>query len=193
VILSVRPERPPIAVIGVGNALMQDDGFGPAMIARLEARGGLPASVELVDVGTAGFDLMHQLLGRTHVLLLDAVAGRAGDAPGTMAQLPHAQLVAMPRHGARASPHEPGVLAAIQVAALAGELPRELLLVGVVPGSMAMGTELTEPVRRAMNPAEAIVRRAVQRWASGQPYQTAPRADASAVAAAGGDAATPHR
>jgi hydrogenase maturation protease len=164
VILSVRLERPPMAVIGVGNALMQDDGFGPAMIRRLASGGAWPERVELVDVGTAGFDLMHQLLGRTHVLLLDAVAAPGGEPPGTLVQVTHGQLVTMPRRGARASPHEPGILAAIQVAALADELPQELLLVGVVPASMEMGTELSGPVTGALDAAEAAVRRAINRW-----------------------------
>lgn len=163
-ILTVRPERPPIAVIGVGNALMQDDGFGPAMIRALESRGDWPTSVELIDAGTAGFDLMHQLLGRTHVVLLDAVAAPSGEPPGSVVVFSHEQLLTMRRHGARGSPHEPGILAAIQVAELAGELPQELLLVGVVPASMDMGTELSVPVTQALDAAEAAARTAIIRW-----------------------------
>ena len=41
-----------VAVFGCGNILLGDDGFGPAVIARLERKSMLPASVRLEDVGT---------------------------------------------------------------------------------------------------------------------------------------------
>ena len=162
-LLTVAVERATVAIIGVGNVLMRDDAFGPAMIRRLEAaRGdgpGLLQGVELVDAGTAGFDLMHQLLGRARVLLLDTVAARQGEAPGTVLVYTHDELMAMRRQAPRGSPHEPGVLAALQVADLAGALPRVTLL-GVVPHDEGLGEGLTPtvaatPTRRAASPPEA--------------------------------------
>lgn len=43
---------PEVAVFGCGNMLLGDDGFGPAVIARLEQKCMLPASVRVEDVGT---------------------------------------------------------------------------------------------------------------------------------------------
>ncbi|GAB1341723.1 hydrogenase maturation protease [Gemmatimonas sp.] len=151
-LLTVAVQRAPCAIIGVGNALMCDDAFGPAMIRELE---GLPLfaqlgeRVELVDAGTAGFDLMHQLLGRERVLLLDAVAPRDGEPAGTMRLIEHDELLAMSHHNARGTPHEPSILAALHVADLAGALPQVTLL-GVVPADVSMGTHTSEAVRAAM-------------------------------------------
>jgi hydrogenase maturation protease len=157
-LLSAAVSRPPLAIIGVGNALMRDDAFGPHVIRRLERDPRLRSrhDIELVDAGTAGFDLMHHVLGREAVILLDAVAAREGDTPGTLRVLEHHELLAMRGAAARGSPHEPSILAALQVAQLAGELP-QVTLVGVVPADLGMGTELSAAVETAVDAAIALV------------------------------------
>jgi hydrogenase maturation protease len=158
-LLSVEVTRAPMAIIGVGNALMHDDAFGPLMVRRLERVGLVRdrADVELVDAGTAGFDLMHHVLGREAVILLDAVAPREGECAGTVRVMTHDELLGMRRAGMRGSPHEPGIIAALQVAELAGALP-QVTLVGVVPLDTSMGIGLSGPVRAAMDAAEDAVR-----------------------------------
>ena len=151
-LLTVTVQRAPFAIIRVGNALMRDDAFGPTMIRELEALPlftQLADRVELVDAGTAGFDLMHQLLGRERVLLLDAVAPRDGEPAGTLRVIEHDELLAMSHHNARGTPHEPSILAALHVADLAGALPHVTLL-GVVPADVSMGTDTSAAVREAM-------------------------------------------
>lgn len=157
-LLTAAVSRPAIAIIGVGNALMRDDAFGPHMIRRLEQDPVLRArhDIELVDAGTAGFDLMHHVLGRDSVILLDAVAPREGEAPGTLRVIAHEELMTMRGSTARGSPHEPSIPAALQVAQLAGELPH-VTLVGVVPADLGMGTELSAAVETAVDAAIRLV------------------------------------
>lgn len=161
-LLTVQLTRAPVAIIGVGNALLRDDGFGPLMVRRLEQAPALRdrLALEFVDAGTAGFDLMHQLLGREHVILLDTVAPRDGEPPGTARVIAHDELLALGRRGARGSPHEPSIVASLQVAALAGELPH-VTLVGVVPQDLGAGVGLSGVVRAAMDAAEDAVISAV--------------------------------
>ena len=53
----VSPERQKqILVAGVGNAWMQDDGFGSEAARRLEGR-ELPSGVTVMDFGSGGLDL----------------------------------------------------------------------------------------------------------------------------------------
>ncbi len=60
-----------VVVIGCGNVLFGDDGFGPAVIERLHADYLLPDEVVAVDAGTAAGEL-----------LLDALLGE--ETPGTL-------------------------------------------------------------------------------------------------------------
>ena len=46
-----------IRVLGLGNVLMSDDGFGPYVARVLEAFYEFPDDVEVIDVGTPGLDL----------------------------------------------------------------------------------------------------------------------------------------
>jgi coenzyme F420 hydrogenase subunit delta len=49
-------------VLGCGNPLLGDDGFGPKVIEHLEALGPPPATTAFVDAGTAVRDILFDLL-----------------------------------------------------------------------------------------------------------------------------------
>jgi hydrogenase maturation protease len=66
-------------ILGVGNPFRRDDGFGPAVIARLQTDESV-RGVDLVDGGTDGFALMDYMQSYEKVLIVDAV--NMGSAPG---------------------------------------------------------------------------------------------------------------
>ena len=69
-----------VLVAGVGNVLRGDDGFGPAVTARLER---LPTQVTVVETGIGGLALLQELMsGYDGLVLIDAV--ERGAAPGTV-------------------------------------------------------------------------------------------------------------
>gem|GEM_PF-6232927 len=73
--------RPGILILGVGNILQKDDGIGVRVIERLMATDVSPRA-ELLDGGTAGMDLLSEVIGREKVVVVDAVRG--GGAPGAV-------------------------------------------------------------------------------------------------------------
>ena len=142
------------AVLGLGNVLMGDDALGPWVVAQLLARWEFPADVEVHDLGTPGLDLHPFLAGRTTLILVDVV--RADDPPGTLKLYDKDQLL---RHapGPRVSPHDPGVKETLLALDFAGDGPREVVLVGVVPQDTDPGTGLSAPVQAAAARAEEAV------------------------------------
>ena len=85
--------RPRILVAGIGNVLRGDDGFGPAVVQALLARGALPAGVHAVELGIGGVGLVHELMdGYDAVVIVDAVD--RGGALWVMGALPLAHGVA---------------------------------------------------------------------------------------------------
>ena len=69
-------------VAGFGNVLRGDDGFGVAVIHRLQARGPA-AGVNVIEIGTAGIRLAQELLTPyDRLMIVDAMA--RGGAPGTV-------------------------------------------------------------------------------------------------------------
>ena len=136
-----------IAVLGLGNVLMGDDGFGPCAARVLESEWELPPDVAVQDLGTPGFDLAPWLADTEIVIVLDAVA--ASGAPGDVRIYAREELFRR-APGPRLGPHDPGLREALLSAELAGVAPRELWVVGVVPARVAPGPGLSPPVRAAV-------------------------------------------
>jgi len=143
-------------VIGLGSPLMGDDGLGIVALERL--RPFAPDTVELIDGGTWGMNLLHLVESADRLLLLDAID--AGKAPGEPIELVDHEV---PRYfAAKLSPHEIDLRDVLALAELRGALPGEIVALGVQPGEVQMGTELTAPVAAAI---DALVERAVERLA----------------------------
>lgn len=74
-----------VMVFGVGNILKGDDGIGPAVVNYLEAEGGLPEDVGLLDIGTSIRQVLFDLLmidqRPKRMLVVDAVT-EEGHEPG---------------------------------------------------------------------------------------------------------------
>jgi hydrogenase maturation protease len=134
--------------LGLGNTLCGDDGIGPALIEELSRHSEQWAGkVELVDGGTQGLALLGLVAGRRAALILDAVAW--GGDPGTIHVLRRPTLAAN-RAG---SAHEGNAGELLAAAALLGDLPEQLVILGIQQQNIATGTGLSEAVRGAIQPA----------------------------------------
>lgn len=152
-----------IRVLGLGNVLMGDDGFGPFVIEALTAGWVFPAHVSVIDVGTPGLDLAPFLIGADAVIVVDSV--RSEGPPGTLRLYQRAAILAhapQPRLG----PHDPGFKQALLTLDFAGCGPREVLLVGAIPQTIAPRARLSPPVRAAVNDAVQAVLAELERLGS---------------------------
>ena len=140
-------------VLGIGNLLLQDEAVGVRVIQELEQRYRIPPEVELLDGGTSGMDLLDQMAGREHLLVVDAV--RTGAAPGTIAQLVDDEVPAFFR--LRVSPHEIGLCDVLAALRLTGETPGSISLIGVVPASTELSLELSPTITAQLDPLLAAV------------------------------------
>lgn len=73
-----------VLVLGIGNTLLSDEGFGPAAIFYLESNFHWPKNITLLDGSTLGLMLMPELLECDFAIILDIALG--GNAPGTFYQ-----------------------------------------------------------------------------------------------------------
>ena len=79
-------------IVGLGNPLAGDDGFGPAVLRHLDREGSLPEDVALVPTCTDLLGLLDVLERYETVVLVDALVG--GDRPaGQVAVLEESTLL----------------------------------------------------------------------------------------------------
>ncbi|PLX90255.1 MAG: HyaD/HybD family hydrogenase maturation endopeptidase [Desulfuromonas sp.] len=149
-----------ILVLGLGNTIMTDDGFGVKVVNALSSRYRFEGPVTLLDGGTLGLDLLPYLENLEKLLIVDALDMRA--APGTISRIEGEEV---PRaFASKLSVHQMGLQDLLAVAELQGHVPKELVVWGVQPESIEMGTELTARVEAAVDPVMAAVIDELGRW-----------------------------
>lgn len=157
-------------VVGVGNVLHGDDGFGVEVARRLGER-PLPPGVTVAETGIGGIHLVHELMaGYDALVVVDAVD--RDRPPGTVMVIEAevTDAAALPvdeRHDLLADMHLATPERALTVARAAGVLPERTIIVGCQPvETETLGIGLTEPVSQAVERAVAETERCVRELVS---------------------------
>jgi hydrogenase maturation protease len=149
-----------ILVLGLGNSIMTDDGFGVRAVNTLSSRYHFQGEVTLVDGGTLGLDLLPYLEDVDTLLIIDALDMR--NEPGRIFRLEGEEV---PRaFASKLSVHQMGLQDLLAVAELQGHVPKRLVVWGVQPESIEMGTDLTTKVAAAVEPIVQNVLDELQAW-----------------------------
>lgn len=128
----------PIAVVGIGNILMHDEGIGVRVIEHL-AQMKLPDGVELVDGGTAGADLIDVFSDRKLLIIVDAISGEY--APGTVLRMSPEDTVKA--DVTALSLHEVGIVETLEMTKHLNCAPQKVVVFGVKPGELSCGIGLS--------------------------------------------------
>ena len=151
--------RKRVTVIGVGNTLLTDDGVGVRVIEAMRGLSLPDIDLTLVDGGTSPDAFLSLPGGTDRLIIVDALA--AGGGPGTIYRL-EPETEGQPT-GVSLSLHELDVRAALRMLKLAGRPPRETVLIGVEPGSVAVGIGLSPGVEARLSLIVEAVRSEIQR------------------------------
>jgi len=127
-------------ILGAGNLLLSDEGLGVHFIRHLQAHYTLPADVEVFDAGTLGLMAGHKLEEADRVYVVDVIA--APGAPGACIRYNKEDFL-LKRIPLKLSPHQIGLQEMLLVSSLRGRCPAEVILIGIIPCSVAPGTELS--------------------------------------------------
>lgn len=138
-------KQKPIAIIGVGNALMGDEGIGIHAISYLQ-QFEWPHETELIDAGVPGPSLLYLLEKRKLSIIIDC--GDFGGQPGEVLVVPQERL--KKAGDTPVSLHETSLLGTL---ALAEELEMEIgpvILICIQPKTLEMSTNISDEVSHSL-------------------------------------------
>jgi hydrogenase maturation protease len=115
-------------IIGVGNILFRDEGFGIRVIEKLESLYEFSENVELVDGGVLGVNLLGVISQPDHLIVVDAVKNKGN--PGDIYRLEGDQIP--DRIRAKNSLHQVDFLEALTLCQALDKVP-EVVILGVEP------------------------------------------------------------
>lgn len=142
-----------IMVIGVGNVLMKDEGFGIHVVKRMEQMFAFPENVEIVDGGVLGVHLLGIISKPDHLIVVDVVRG--GGKPGDMYRIEQQDIPARIR--AKNSVHQVDFLEALALLQAMDHQP-EVVILGVEPEDITtLETDLTEAIEEKVGPIIDLV------------------------------------
>ena len=151
---------PRVTVLGVGNVLLSDEGFGVRVAEALDAAYDFPDDVQVLDGGVLGMELLRFVTGTEKLLILDAL--REGGVDGKCRRLSDEEVKAHFRE--KLSAHEIGVQDVLTFLEVTGKPVGEVVVIGAEPVSLEAGLSLSEEMTPRVREAAAMAAKELSRW-----------------------------
>jgi hydrogenase maturation protease len=123
-------------IIGLGNLLLSDEGIGIHLIRKLSEHQDKFPSVDFIDAGTGGMNVLHLIANRKKAVIIDCV--KMGKRPGTIKRFEPAD-VQTTKKMMHFSLHEADILQIINLSKQLGECPDKIVIFGIEPESLELG------------------------------------------------------
>lgn len=148
-----------IAIIGMGNPFMRDEGVGIRVVAELQ-QSDLAETVDVLDLGTSGMNVLHELDGRDKVIFVDCTM--MGTPPGTLRRFTPDDVVSR-KEQSGLSLHEGDLLQTLALARQLGTCPADVVIFGIEPKVVDYGDHLSPELEENLDAYQAAVRAEVGR------------------------------
>jgi hydrogenase maturation protease len=162
--------KPRILVLGIGNILWADEGFGVRVVEEFHRAYELPPQVTLLDGGTQGLYLVNFLQETDRLIVFDAID--YGLEPGTL-KIVWDDEVPKFTGAKKMSLHQTGFQEVLSAADLLGHVLEKTVLIGCQPLDLEdWGGSLTPPVRDVIPAAIETARMILSEWGVECPART---------------------
>jgi hydrogenase maturation protease len=136
-------QQPQITILGIGNILLTDEGFGVRVIEKLFDEYEFPDHVAVVEGGVLGIHLLGTLSKADHLIVVDAVKNK--QPPGTLYRLEKEELPE--RILMKNSLHQTDFLETLTLCEMIDKAPQTIVVLGAEPEDIVThSVELTPAV-----------------------------------------------
>lgn len=140
-----------ILLLGIGNVLWADEGFGVRVIERLQKGYRFPDQIKVMDGGTQGVYLVEHVQAADVLIVFDAID--YGLPPGTLKRIENDDVPNF-LGAKKMSLHQTGFQEVLAMAQMLGRYPQHLLLIGVQPEELDdYGGSLRPSIKAQVQPA----------------------------------------
>lgn len=148
-------------VIGIGNILWADEGFGVRAVEAYHKKFSEDRRVRVIDGGTLGAYLINEVMDAKRILIFDCCDFK--DKPGTLKLLKNGDIALWSL--TKISAHQAGMNDVLVMAALEGYEPQAISVIGVQPLELNdYGGSLTETVAQRIDEALCLAEKELSSW-----------------------------
>ena len=149
-----------ITILGIGNILLTDEGFGVRVIEKLFEDYEFPDNVAVVEGGELGIHLLGTLSKADHLIVVDAVKNK--QPPGTLYRLEKDELPE--RILMKNSLHQTDFLETLTLCQMIDKSPETIVVLGAEPEDIEThSVDLTPVVAARLDDTVALVLRELER------------------------------
>jgi hydrogenase maturation protease len=146
-------------ILGIGNVLQKDDGVGVYAAEYLSQNYDFSPSIEIINGGVEGINLLDIFIENNDILILDTIA--IDDTPGSIYIIPSQELGGYGLNSGSA--HEIGVLECLDILELQG-LPRpKSTIVAIIPQEISFSFDLSETLREKFDSYIRLILNEIQK------------------------------
>ncbi|HEY9160946.1 MAG TPA: HyaD/HybD family hydrogenase maturation endopeptidase [Desulfomonilia bacterium] len=149
-----------ITILGLGNILLSDEGFGVHFVRYIEQKYIFPENVELIDGGVMGYVLL-DIFDRSDIMIvIDCI--KLGDKPGSIFRFTHEEFLT--KIPPPTSAHEVKFSDVLIKAEMMGDLP-EIVFLCIIPKEFKdMELEMTDELKNRLPVMEGLLLKELERF-----------------------------
>ena len=148
-------------IMGVGNILWADEGFGNRAVEAFHRKWRTPSDVQVIDGGTLGYFLQEFIEETDNILIFDCADVQCE--PGTLKVIEGKDIT--PYLQTKVSAHQQGLNDLFGMALIRGRYPKNIAIIGCQPKTMEdYGGSLTPEVSECIGPALVKAEEILTHW-----------------------------
>jgi hydrogenase maturation protease len=146
-------EKRRITILGLGNILLADEGFGVHFIRHIEEKYIFPDNVELIDGGVMGYVLLDIFERSDIMIVIDCI--KLDDEPGSIFRFTHEEFLT--KIPPPTSAHEVKFSDVLIKAEMIGDLP-DMVFLCIIPKEFKdMDLEMTPDLKKRLPVMESLL------------------------------------
>jgi hydrogenase maturation protease len=136
-----------IALLGLGNLLLMDEGVGVHVVKSVEKNYDFFPPISIIDGGTSGTDLLPVFEANRQILIIDAVNFEKD--PAYIQLLYNDEI--LQQLTTKLTMHHIGLADVLSSSKLLGYTPNEICLIGIQPGIIDTGLDLSPDLAASLD------------------------------------------